>query len=302
MRQSAGSEYPTIAIQNSRAGWLFASPGLILLTLVIGVPLFGAVALAVSSYTFLHPHLTPFLGTRNINNIFHDPYFWSSLWRTVLYSFVTVAGELLLGMGIALLLNRKLRFKIIYYAILTIPMAMAPVSVALSWNMLLQPELGIVNQVLGVLGLPQPDWLGSPNLAFWTVALVDIWQQVSFVILILTAGLAALPEEPYEAATVDGASAFSQFFYITLPMLKPVLLVAAIIQMINEFRTYDLIYVMTKGGPGISTDVLSYFIYRRAFLGLSVNEADAASFGLLFVVLVLTIFLFRLIRSSEDSD
>ena len=295
-------EYPTIAIQDSRTGWLFSSPGLILLTLVIGVPLLGAVVLAVSSYTFLHPNITPFVGAKNFSNVLSDPYFMDSLWRTVLYSFVTVAGELVLGMGIALLLNRNLRFKIVYYAILTIPMAMAPVSVALSWNMLLQPELGIVNQTLGFFGLPQPDWLGSPHLAFWTVALVDIWQQVSFVILILTAGLAALPEEPYEAATVDGASALSQFFYITLPMLKPVLLVATIIQLINEFRTYDLIYVMTKGGPGISTDVLSYFIYRRAFLGLSVNEADAASFGLLLVVLLLTIFLFRLIRNSEDND
>jgi multiple sugar transport system permease protein len=216
------------------------------------------------------------------------------------YSAVTVTGEIALGMGIALLLNQDLRMKGVYYAILTIPMAMSPVSVALIWHMLLQPNLGIVNHVLGTLGLPQPDWLGSTTLAFWSVVLVDIWQQVSFVVLILTAGLSALPTEPYEAAAIDGASTPQRFLYLTLPLIRPVAAVAVIIQLINEFRAYDLFYVLTKGGPGIATDVLSYFVYRKAFLGLNINEASAASFGLLIVVLILTIAFYALISRRSN--
>lgn len=126
------------------------------------------------------------------------------------------------------------------------------------------------------------------------MAAVDIWQQMSFVVLILAAGLAALPHDPYEAADVDGASALQQFWYLTLPMLRPVAAIAVIIQLINEFRTYDLTYVLTRGGPGTSTEVLSFFAYRRAFLGLSLNEGAAASFVLLAVVLALTLVFFFL--------
>lgn len=290
----------TLASRNRFAGWGFAAPGLVLLLLVVVVPLVLAVLLAFSSYTFLHTNLTPFTGLTNIMESVRDPYFWHSLWLTVGYSGVTVTGEIVLGMAIALLLNQHLRWKGIYYAILTIPMAMSPVSVALIWHMLLQPNLGIVNQVLGAVGLPQPDWLGSTTLAFWSVVLVDIWQQVSFVVLILTAGLSALPLEPYEAAAIDGASPAQRFFYLTLPLIRPVAVVAVIIQLINEFRAYDLFYVLTKGGPGISTDVLSYFVYRKAFLGLNVNEASAASFGLLFVVLALTVAFYMLISRRSD--
>lgn len=276
-------------------GWTFAAPGLALLLIVVAVPLVLAIVLAFSSYTFLHTNVLPFTGLANVKENVQDPYFWHSLWLTVGYSAVTVTGEVLLGMGIALLLNQDLRFKGIYYAILTIPMAMSPVSVALIWHMLLQPNLGIVNHVLGTLGLPEPDWLGSTTLAFWSVVLVDIWQQVSFVVLILTAGLSALPTEPYEAAAIDGASIAQRFYHLTLPLIRPVAAVAVIIQLINEFRAYDLFYVLTKGGPGIATDVLSYFVYRKAFLGLNINEASAASFGLLIVVLLLTIAFYALI-------
>ena len=134
-------------------------------------------------------------------------------------------------------------------------MAMSPVSVALVWHMLLQPNLGIVNHVIGALGGSGVDWLGSPRLAFWTVVFVDVWQQVSFVILILTAGLASLPKEPWRRPSSTAPTPGSSFFHVTLPMLRPVAAIAIVIQLINEFRTYDLVYVLTKGGPGIATEL-----------------------------------------------
>jgi multiple sugar transport system permease protein len=276
-------------------GWKFALPGLSVIAIVMGFPLAYAVLLSISSFTLLHPRLSPFVGYENFATVMADDYFWHSVWLTIEYSSFTVIGEFLLGLLVALMLNRVARLKPVYFAILTIPMAMSPVSVALIWHMLLQPNLGIVNRLFEAIGHPGFDWLGSSGLAFWTVVFVDVWQQVSFVILILAAGLASLPKEPYEAAEVDGAGELQQFWYLTLPMLRPIAAIAIIIQLINEFRTYDLVYVLTKGGPGISTDLLSYFAYKRAFLGLSINEGAAASFALLFLVLVLTVIFFRIV-------
>lgn len=276
-------------------GWKFALPGLSVIGIVMGFPLGYAVLLAISSFTLLHPRLSPLVGFENFAAVMADQYFWHSVWLTIQYSSFTVIGEFLLGLVVALMLNRVVRLKAVYFAILTIPMAMSPVSVALIWHMLLQPNLGIINRLFEAVGHPGFDWLGGPSLAFWTVVFVDVWQQVSFVILILAAGLASLPKEPFEAAEVDGAGELQQFWYLTLPMLRPIASIAIIIQLINEFRTYDLVYVLTKGGPGIATDLLSYFAYKRAFLGLSINEGSAASFALLFMVLALTVVFFRIV-------
>ena len=282
-----------------RIGWAFAAPGFIVLTLIMGFPLFYSVLLSVSSFTLLHPKLLPFAGLDNFSRVMADDYFWNSFWLTIKYSAATVTGEFLLGLGVALMLNQVTRFKGVYFAILTIPMAMSPVAVGLIWHMLLQPNLGIVNELLKASGVPSVDWLGNSKLGFWTVVFIDIWQQVSFVILILAAGLASLPKDPFEAAQMDGANNAQQFWHITLPMLRPVAAIAIIIQLINEFRTYDLVYVLTKGGPGVSTELLSYFAYKRAFLGLSTNEGAAASFALLGVVLVLTVLFFRTINQRS---
>jgi multiple sugar transport system permease protein len=282
-----------------RTGWAFAAPGLALLAVVMGFPLVYAVLMAISSLTLVKPGLFPLTGLDNFATILGDKLFWNAFFLTMRYSAVTVIGEFVVGLAIALMLKRTVRMKPIYFGILTIPMAMSPISVALIWKMLLQPNLGIVNHLLEAAGLPRVDWLGNANLALSTMAFVDIWQQTSFVVLLLAAGLAALPSEPYEAAEVDGANALQQFFYITLPMLRPVAGIAIIIQLINEFRTYDLPYILTRGGPGTSTEVLSYFAYRKAFLGLSLNQGAAAAFFLLLIVLVLTVFFFLRLERAE---
>ena len=282
-----------------RTGWAFALPGFSALVIVMGFPLVYALVMALSSQTLLHPQLLPLKGLDNFITVMSDPGFWGATRLTVIYSVVTVAGEFVLGLGIALMLNRTVKMKPVYFALLTIPMAMSPVSVALIWRMLLQPNMGIVNHVIESLGGAPVDWLGNVNLALWTMAGIDIWQQVSFVVLILAAGLASLPKDPYEAAEVDGASPWQQFWNITLPMLRPVAMITVVIQLINEFRTYDLPYVLTRGGPGTSTEVLSFFAYRRAFLGLSLNEGAAASFALLLIVLAMTVVFFALLERQK---
>ncbi|RWO62680.1 MAG: sugar ABC transporter permease [Mesorhizobium sp.] len=285
-----------------RTGWAFALPGLLLLAIVMGFPLAYACILSISSMTLIKPQLLPLVGFKNFASMIGDDLFWNALWLTVRYSAVTVVGEFVIGLGIALMLNRTVRMKPVYFAVLTIPMAMSPISVALIWRMLLQPNLGIANHLMETFGLPRLDWLGTPGMALWTMAAIDIWQQMSFVVLILAAGLAALPRDPYEAAEVDGARGWQQFVYITLPMLRPVAAITIIIQLINEFRTYDLPYVLTKGGPGNATEVLSFFAYRRAFLGLSLNEGAAAAFVLLLIVLLLTVIFFAVLERSQSGE
>ncbi len=209
------SFWPAFADRDWRIGWAFALPGLLTLAVVMGFPLAYACVISISSLTLLKPAIAPLVGFKNFATVMSDPLFWGSLWLTVKYSVVTVVGEFVIGLAIALMLHRTVRMKPVYFAILTIPMAMSPVSVALIWRMLLQPNLGIVNHVLEVVGLPRVDWLGSADIALWTMAGIDIWQQTSFVVLILAAGLAALPRDPYEAADVDGASQLQQFWFIT---------------------------------------------------------------------------------------
>jgi multiple sugar transport system permease protein len=285
--------------RTARTGWAFAAPGLSLLAIVMGFPIAYAALMALSSLTLRHFRLAPFKGLGNFERVLGDPLFWDATWLTIRYSIITVTGEFVIGLALALMLQKVLRWRAVYFAILTIPMAMSPIAVALIWRMLLQPNLGVINQSLRAFGLEGVDWFGDPALALATMAAVDIWQQTSFVVLILAAGLAALPREPYEAAEVDGAGAVQKFFYITLPMLRPVAAIAVVIQLINEFRTYDLPYVLTRGGPGNATEVLSYFAYRRAFLGLALNEGAAAAWILLLLVLSLTVVFFWLVERQE---
>ncbi|WP_112312656.1 carbohydrate ABC transporter permease [Pseudogemmobacter bohemicus] len=287
-----------IARNRIRAGWGFAAPGLAMLALVMGIPLFYALAISLSTMTMIRPELN-LAGLANFAKIMSEPLFWHSLLLTLRYSVAAVIGEFIIGLGIALMLRQVIAMRGFYFAVLTLPMAMSPVAVALIWRMLLQPNLGIINQSLAAMGLPMVDWLGDSSIALSTLISIDIWQQTSFVVLLLSAGLASLPREPYEAAEVDGAGPFAQFWYITLPLLRPVSAIAIVIQLINEFRTYDLIYVLTKGGPGVSTELLSFFAYKRAFQGLQINEGSAAAFLLLLIILVITVFFFWLLERRK---
>ncbi len=280
-------------------GTMFVTPTIITLAFVVALPLAYSFVISFSRFTFLTPRVDQFVGLENYLKALADRYFWNSFYVTVKYVILVVGVEFLLGFLIALLLYGDLRFKGVYYAILTIPMVMSPVGVGLIWKMLLHPGLGVVNYVLSRLGIQEVNWLGSPAMAFWSLLLVDVWQQISFMILVLMAGLVSLPKEPFEAAEIDGASFLQQLWYVTIPLLKPVALIAVLIRTIMAFRTYDLVYVMTRGGPGVSTDIISYYIYRTTFMGLDLAQASAVSYLLLAVVLVLIAILFSVILKQE---
>jgi len=274
-------------------GWVMTAPGLISLVLVVLFPLFFTIFTSAFEYTLVHPGFHTFVGIENYRGAFGENYFGESIWVTVKFVVAVVILEFLIGFTVALMLNAVTRFKTVYYPILLMPLLINPVVVAQIWRMFLHPELGIVNYLIGLVGVAKVNWLGDADIAFWTVVLVDIWHQVSFMIILLLAGLSALPREPYEAARMDGASHLQAFFHITLPLMRPVIMVTLLIRLIFAIKTFDLVFIMTRGGPGTATDLVSYFIYRSAFYGLDIGQASANSVLLLIVVLALTSYLYR---------
>ena len=269
-------------------------PTIMVLAMVIVVPL--GYSFFISFHKFvLQFGLGKWVDLKNYVNAFRNVEFLISMKNTFVLTFSVVTIEFLLALGLALILNREdLKFKHVYIIILMIPVMIPPIAVGLIWRLLLHPDLGIVNYLMGLAGLPKLGWLGDPNLAMPTVIAVDVWHETALILIILLAGLTSLDRTPFEAAKVDGASAIQTFFNITLPMLSPVILVALLIRMIAAIKTYDLIYILTRGGPGFRTETMSYYVYMMAFRKMSMGDASAMSFILLLIILFFCVILIRI--------
>ncbi|MFM9105226.1 MAG: carbohydrate ABC transporter permease [Chloroflexota bacterium] len=280
-----------------RFGWGMTVPTLAAMAVVVGFPLLFAAGVSVHDYDLTEGGIGDFLGLANYARTIGDDLFATAFRNTVVYSASVVALELLVALGLSLLLNQPgLRFKNVYLAILLIPLLVSPVAVGLIWRLLLHPDLGAINWMLGLLGLPPQEWLAGQHSAMATVVGVDVWHETSLMIVVILAGLTALPRDPIEAAMVDGANRWQILRTVTLPLLAPVLLVAVLIRLIAAMKTYDLIYILTRGGPGTATETISYSIWKSAFTTLEMGRAAAASFLLLAVILALTAVLVRIMQ------
>jgi multiple sugar transport system permease protein len=277
------------------------SPAVIGIWVIILFPLMYALYVSIHDWILSQGDIGP-VNLANYISILRDPLLINSAKNTIILTISVVALEIIIGFGLALLLNNKgIRIRNIYLFILLIPMLMPPITVGLIWRLLLHPDLGIINYMLGLIGLPQPTWLATPSLAMLTIIIVDIWHETSFIILVLLAGLTSLPEEIYEASTIDGANVVQKFRYITLPLMAPTILVATIIRMIAALKTYDLVYILTRGGPGISTETISYYIYKVFFVALDVGKSSAMAFLLLVIIILMTLVLMQVMRRAEQS-
>ena len=289
----------SIQQRDQRFGFLLTLPGLATLFIIIIFPLVFTIITSFYDYTLLNPNHDDFVGLENYQEVLEEEYIGHSVIITIQFVLATVFIEFIIGFALALALDKVQRFKSVYYLILLAPLMINPVVVGLVWRMILHTELGIMNYLLKLMSINRVNWLGDSDIAFWTIVFVDIWHQVSFMTILLLAGLAALPREPYEAARMDGASALRCLIYITLPLMRPVIIVALLLRLIFAVKTFDIIYIMTKGGPGIATDLVSYFIYRSAFFSLDIGRASALSVGLLVIVLLLTFYLYKYMRSPN---
>ena len=238
---------------------------------------------------------------QNFARLFKDDFFLSALLHTLVYAIIALTFEFLLGLGLAVLLNRKMRGRSFFRAALLVPMMLPPVVVGVVWRLLLNPNFGAINGTLQGFGANTESltWTASPTLAFASVIMVDIWQWTPFIFLILLAGLQAIPEEPYEAALIDGSSNWQTFRHVTLPLLKPAILIALLLRTMDLLRVFDQIFILTEGGPGSATETISLYIYRTAFRFGDFGYAAAMSFVLLIVTNIISLLYIRLLQRQE---
>lgn len=267
---------------------VFLAPALVLITLVTIGPLLYNVYISLYEYSVI-VKIKRFIGIGNYFAIFKDSRFLNSFQITLAFIGVVVPVELILGLGLALLFDKDIRGIDFLRTLMILPMIITPIAVGLTWRYIFEPTYGILGYFLGLIGVKPIKWLASTSSALWSCMIVDIWEWTPFIFIILFAGLRSLPREPFEAAKVDGASRWHMFKYITLPLLNRAILVAVIFRLIDAIRIYDIIVVLTHGGPALSTDVLSYYIYRTGFKHFNVGYAAALSlvflaFGLIVIL------------------
>jgi multiple sugar transport system permease protein len=270
----------------------FASPSLALIGLVIVFPLAYSFWLSLRNFDLSVGPDSDFIGAQNyVEALFKDGRFLGSVWNTALIIVPSLLLELLLGLGIALLLGRVLRGRPIITALLAIPAMVSPVMAAMAWRMMFGVKFGAINNLGLQLGLLDVyfDWFSSPALAVFTVVMVEVWHNTPFMMLVLLAGLQSIPQELYEAARADGASGWRSFWYITLPLLKFTMAVGLMIRMIDLTKLFGLIFVLTYGGPGSSTETVAFNTYLVGFKDFRMSYASALSYVIVGGVLVLTL-------------
>jgi multiple sugar transport system permease protein len=240
-----------------------------------------------------------FVGLHNYAAIFSSPNFWNSLKLTLIFVVVAVAIELVLGTVLALILADIRRGMNIFRSLFLITMMIPPIAVGLMGRFIFSDVSGIVNYVFGHLGLPRLIWYGNPDIALMTMIILDIWEWSSFIFLLVLAGLMGIPVEFYEAAHVEGAGFWKRLFHITLPTLQNVYLLAALIRIIDAFKEFDKIYIMTKGGPDFATDLISIRNYTIAFKEFNIGMGSALSVLFLIIMVILGTFLVRILTRER---
>jgi multiple sugar transport system permease protein len=230
-----------------------------------------------------------------------DSFFRTAMAHTFVYAAAALTCELLLGLGLALLLNEQIRGRGLFRASLLVPMMLPTVVVGVVWRLLLNPNFGAINGTLKQIGINTENltWTASPRLALLSVIVVDVWQWTPFVFLVLLAGLQAIPQEPYEAALIDGSSRWQTFRHVTLPLLKPAILIVLLLRTMDLLRVFDQIFILTEGGPGFATETISLYIYRAAFRFSDFGYAAAMSFVLLAVTNVVSLVYLRVLRDER---
>lgn len=272
-------------------------PMMAFLGVVVGLPVLYALWLSCTKFHFGSQPV--FNGIQNYVQMAGDPLFWSGLRVTVVLYLISLALQIFFGVWLGLILNRLRVLRKLVRTILLSPFVMPPVVVAMMWVIILDPSLGVANYVLDSLGLPQSGWLASPQIVVPVFAVLDTWQAAPLVALLVLGGLQTLPESVYEAASLDGAWGPSLLRYITLPLLAPTLLTVVVLRSVDLLRFFDLIYIITQGGPGNASTTLNIYAFRRGFEFFDMGYASALMVALTVVILAVTACLVRLRRVVE---
>ncbi len=274
-------------------GLAFLLPNFIGFLIFTLLPVISSLALSFFGWDLINP--PQFAGFSNFAELFrNDPLFWKVMGNTALYTVMTVPGTLVMALILALLVNQKLRGRIVYRFIYFLPVVTSSVAVALVWNWMYNPDFGLVNSFLSLFGIPQVNWLTDPNTAMFAISLVSIWSGAGYNMVLYLAGLQDIPQQLYEACELDGAGAFQKFFSVTLPLLTPTTFFVLVMSLIGSFQVFDLVYMMTGGGPNNATRTIVSYIYDNAFRFFKMGYASAMAWVLFVIIFLLTLLQFRM--------
>jgi len=286
------------ALANRMTPYMFMAPAVIIMAMALIYPLGYMIW---GSFRDWSPSQTigeaEFVGLKNYITLWGDPNFHESLGVTLRFAFFVVTFEMVIGVGLALLLDRNIRGMSVLRTLFILPMMIAPVVVGLMWRYMYHPTVGTFNRFLEDIGLPKVDWLGSHALN--SIIIADIWQWTPFIFILSLAALQSLPRSALEAAKIDGATSWQQVIHIKLPLMMPVLIVTGLLRLIDAFKVLEVILVMTEGGPGLSTEILALRISRTATEFRELGVAAAMSNYLLLLLLTLTVAMFAFTRFQE---
>jgi len=281
------------------AAGVFVLPSVVLFLAFLAAPLLYSLYISFNKWSMMRDPV--WLGLDNYRRIWDDDIFWRSLRNTAVFTVLFVPLVTITSLGSAVLLNQGIHAKGIFKALIFIPVITPSVVVGVVWTYAFQPELGLINELLRTLHLPTSLWLGSSRVALPALVLVTIWQRFGWFMILFLAGLQDIPVEIKEAAALDGASPFQSFLHITVPLLRPTVVLVTVLGAISAFQVFDLIFIMTEGGPAYATQTLSYYIYQKAFRSFDMGYAASMSYVLFVILLILTLIQMRVLRPSAES-
>ncbi|MFN8594191.1 MAG: sugar ABC transporter permease [Thermomicrobiales bacterium] len=287
--------------QRRRFVLLMLTPATLLLLVLTLYPFLASFWYSLTDYSLLEPNDRDFIGLGNYASLLRGGEFWWSLRVTTLFCVMAVGVETLLALGIALLLQAETGAGWLR-AVYMIPMAITPVAATFTFRLMYSPSLGVINYALERLGLPPQAWLADPTMALPALVLVDVWQWTPFILLIVVGGLSVIPSEPLEAAALDGASGWRLFRDVTFPYLRPFLAIAVLFRFIDAFKTFDIIYVLTGGGPGTATRTLNLFAFKQGIEFLEMGYAASIAILMLVVVTIASRLFVRMTRLLEPGE
>jgi len=280
--------------------YFFILPAIATLLFLIIYPMVCSLWFSVHTWYLARPKVFPFIGLKNYHFLlFGDPVFRVALRNTIALLAVCIPIEFGLGLSLASLLNRReLKARRFFRSCLIIPLAVTPIVVGVLWKFILHPRYGILNYLLGFLNLPSIEWVADPRFALFSVMMVDIWEWTPFMVLVLYAGLVSLPQEPLEAAKLDGASGWQEFIYVSMPLLAPIIAVATLIRIMDIIKMFDIVYVLTRGGPGDATELLSLYNFRVGLNYFYMGRAAALSWLIAVIVIVIAQMFLKITRTA----
>jgi len=269
----------------ARRYWMFAVPAAIVVAAVIVFPWIFTLFMSVHDWKVTGA--TPFVGLANYAKMLVDDRFQWAILRTLYFTAASVIAPVILGVWAAVCFSAKFRLRGVARTVFVLPMMATPVAISLVWTMMFHPQLGVLNYILSLVGIPPSAWVYSSSTVIPTLVMVETWQWTPLVMLIVLGGIASLPTDPYEAARLDGANAWQMFRHITYPLVWPFIVIAAVIRMIDALKAFDTIYVITLGGPGTSSETLNILLYQTAFAYYDLGYGSAMV--VVFFVLILLI-------------